>query len=415
MYLVDVILGGSRQPFRLLVDTGSSVLVVAGKNCRSQNRTSRQLFDASNSTLTAKTMFIKYGFGSLKGHVVKDEVCLRASGTGAKGAESLTEVTLLQAKVQRQGLHGRLYGAKRKAAEPCARMSFLVASEESDDFAKLPFDGILGLGLQDSELGANDFSFLRRLNALGYTEKAAFTLLLGNTGDSQIVLSGADNRSFLGGRTLWVPLSKASGSNWQFSVADFTLDGKAQRFGSIEVMLDSGTSLLAADEGIRKWLLQKLSPDSCAGVDHLPVLGLRLPDGHAALPLFPSDYVDQSGGIEGLPECKLAIMPEHFQAVNGQRLVLGDSFLRRFATTFDLPNRRIGFGIVANDELGHAMFPVMFPEARALSSSMDRPLASSNVERQQRFRRGSGRLRQSVARPHPANSEFDRIANAFMR
>jgi len=260
MYLVDVALGNNSQSFRLLVDTGSNSLVIPGKMCRSRTCMFRHLFDASNSTRTNTTMSIQYGLGTLKGHVVKDEVCLGAS------SDSLTEVSLLQASHQRQALRWRFHGhgyiphheAKSLTTRVCARMSFLVANELSDDFAKLPFDGILGLGLPDSRPGANEFSLIEHLNGAGYEVSSKFTLSFGNFGNSQLTLGNVDSTSLLGGQTLWLPLSKASASNWQFPVLDFTLDGHAQHFGSIEVSVDSGTSLLAADDGIRRWLVQQL-------------------------------------------------------------------------------------------------------------------------------------------------------------
>jgi len=416
MYLVDVALGNNSQSFRLLVDTGSNSLVIPGKMCRSRTCMFRHLFDASNSTRTNTTMSIQYGLGTLKGHVVKDEVCLGAS------SDSLTEVSLLQASHQRQALRWRFHGhgyiphheAKSLTTRVCARMSFLVANELSDDFAKLPFDGILGLGLPDSRPGANEFSLIEHLNGAGYEVSSKFTLSFGNFGNSQLTLGNVDSTSLLGGQTLWLPLSKASASNWQFPVLDFTLDGHAQHFGSIEVSVDSGTSLLAADDGIRRWLVQQLSPKDCAAVDNLPVLGLQLQNGHA-LPLFPSDYVDQRVGIQGLLECKLAIMPGHFQSVNGQRLVLGDSFLRRFVTTFDLQNRQIGFGIARKDEFGHVMLPVMFPDfVPAVPSGMNMSPAErmvSSPHRHLRFPRGLHRSRQGARRLHPIDTEFDRIAS----
>lgn len=358
MYLAELAFGSSGQTFRLLVDTGSSALVVPGRACRAQNSTVRKCFDPNSSTPSNRTLSIDYGIGTVKGLIVSDEVCLQAVEGRAGQAVSLAELP--------QDSEGQVRTGSGLAARSgvCSRVSFLVADDESPVLAQMPFDGILGLGLSDKILGG-EFSLIENLAAAGRIHGTAFTLRLGNSGQSQLLLRGADDASYAGNHTLWVPLSKGAGAQWQISIVDFTFEGKAQGFGGFEALVDSGTSRLAADDVMQQWLIQRLQPADCLSVDRLPVLGLLL-HGGAVLPFFPSDYVDNVQGDNGWPKCKLALMPGHFRSVNGQRLILGDSFLRRYATTFDGQGRQLGFGVDAADELAHLMLPAMFP---AISSA----------------------------------------------
>jgi hypothetical protein len=43
-------------------------------------------------------------------------------------------------------------------------------------------------------------------------------------------------------------------------------------------------------------------------------------------------------------------------------MILGDSFLRRFTTSFDLRQRRLGFGVSASEDLGMELAEALFPD-----------------------------------------------------
>eukprot|EP00747_Dinoflagellata_sp_TGD_P079059 gnl/TRDRNA2_/TRDRNA2_160355_c3_seq1.p1 gnl/TRDRNA2_/TRDRNA2_160355_c3~~gnl/TRDRNA2_/TRDRNA2_160355_c3_seq1.p1 ORF type:complete len:468 (+),score=82.79 gnl/TRDRNA2_/TRDRNA2_160355_c3_seq1:26-1429(+) len=401
MYLADVAIGSQGQIFRVLVDTGSSVLVVPSATCKSPSCGKHKRLNTSASTssrATGRTLAIGYGLGSLKGHVFEDEVCVpRGPVKGVAGAAAvaapLEELDLLQRKDSHHVLHSGRAGPGTRAfsgseggseRSACTRMSFLANDEESDDLNR-PFDGILGLGPEDPLLGGTGaFSLLARLAAVGSTSSTSFVLRLSNLGRSELLLGGFDEASLAGGRALWVPLSPRAAGNWQFHVQDLMLDGKMQGFGEMEVVVDSGTSLLGADANLQIWLQEHLQPSSCASVDQLPKLGFRLPGGEV-LSLLPDDYIDQ---IEG--ECNLALMPTPFRAVNSQRLILGDSFLRRFVTIFDREGgRRLGFGIAVDDDDGVCeILTGMFPLSVAVAK-----IAAPRCSGRDRDRQGLGRVK----------------------
>lgn len=345
MYLADISVGSSGQAFRVLVDTGSSVLVLPAKSCITDACMNHHRFAAADSTTAEqsnRTLAIGFGLGKVEGHVFKDQVCL-PTGNSA----SLTEV-FLQASVA-----------------SCAKTAFLASDTESTDFANAPYDGIFGLGLDSGE--GDDFSFLKQLVVASKISSTTFALHLGNDGQSSLSLGGVDESQLASGRTSWWDLSSYANGYWQFSACDITLDGVPQNFGRIEVAVDSGTSLLAADDDLKGWLHQKLQlegRDGCTNVDRMPRVGLIRHDG-SSLELFPSDYVDQTDGA-----CSLAIMP-NFQAVNGQRLILGDSFLRRYVTLFDRDNKRLGFGVSVDDDNAPQLVEALFPTSAPTSSACE--------------------------------------------
>jgi hypothetical protein len=137
---------------------------------------------------------------------------------------------------------------------------------------------------------------------------------------------------------------------------DFSINGRLQNFGSFEVVADSGTSLLGADKEMKRWLEEHLQPWGCSDISRLPKVSLQLSE-TVSLPMFPSDYIDQVDG-----QCSLAIMPKAIQGYNHQRLILGDSFLRRYITIFARSRRQLGFGVSADDAMAHELLPAMFPK-----------------------------------------------------
>mmetsp|Transcript_75963 Transcript_75963/g.139048 ORF Transcript_75963/g.139048 Transcript_75963/m.139048 type:complete len:506 (-) Transcript_75963:119-1636(-) len=345
MYLADVSVGDQGQTFRLLVDTGSPFVIVPGASCAKCSHH----FQTNNAKPSNRTASVKFGLGSLSGHIFEDHICVKA----AQGLAALSGVGFLQSANSKKSLNAHGFGS----GDACAKMFFIVADQESADIVEEPFDGILGLGLESSSdisASGSGFSFLSQLANSGAEPGTTFALRLSSSGKSQLFLGGIDESSFAGGRAIWVPLSPVADGSWQFSVEDFTLDGQEQSFGGFQAVIDSGTSLLAADDDISQWFREHLTPKDCNGVDHLPKLGLRI-GGGSVLSLLPADYIDQRDG-----KCNLALMPSELHSVAGH-LILGDSFMRRYTTIFDRENMRLGFGIAADESMAKEILPAMFP------------------------------------------------------
>jgi len=373
MYLADVKIGSLGQTFRMLVDTGSWMVIVRGADDK-LGCLRHPCFDSRNSTDKHQTAAVGFAHGSLSGSTFSDVVCAGRHST------HLQEIGLLQ---RRAAPHRRfrapplalLQNTKEKESPKageslCVNMPVLVAYHESEDFANAPFDGILGLGLRGNlDRGTDDsknpFSFLEQLRAHGSIADTVFTLRLGNDGSSEILFGSADTRNLVGARFLWVPLSSAADGHWQLTLSDLTLNGIPQNLGAVEVVLDSGTSLLAPDKGLKDWLVSELTPSDCQSVDSLPWLGFSLPGG-GRLTMLPSDYIDRVDG-----KCTLAVMPLNISAsaMNDSgsrsrtpRLLLGDSFLRHFVTAFDMQRRRVGFGVDQSSDLAKDVAAALFPD-----------------------------------------------------
>lgn len=174
-----------------------------------------------------------------------------------------------------------------------------------------------------------------------------------------------------------MPLSPEAHDTWTFRVLDILVDGKPQHVGSFDALTDSGTSLLAADQGLKDWFENRLKPANCAAVNSLPVIALQISE-NVSLPMFPPDYIDQVGGV-----CELALMPTSLRDHHHERLILGDSFLRRYVTIFDRRHRRLGFGVSADSELqremSQAMFPDLKPKQRPLTQRQHHTIQQESI------------------------------------
>jgi hypothetical protein len=113
--------------------------------------------------------------------------------------------------------------------------------------------------------------------------------------------------------------------------------------GTIQALLDTGSSLMMGPESIVQHLMSVLDVhENCTNqLDKgFPSFSFTLADG-MELTLKPADYMDQlvlSDGVYCWPH--LMPMPE---TAKGHALVLGMPFLRAFYSVFDVANHRLGF------------------------------------------------------------------------
>eukprot|EP00928_Gymnodinium_smaydae_P013640 TRINITY_DN14963_c0_g2_i2.p1 TRINITY_DN14963_c0_g2~~TRINITY_DN14963_c0_g2_i2.p1 ORF type:complete len:504 (+),score=36.83 TRINITY_DN14963_c0_g2_i2:63-1574(+) len=113
--------------------------------------------------------------------------------------------------------------------------------------------------------------------------------------------------------------------------------------GSIQAVVDTGSSLMMAPEPLAARMLASLGvKENCTSQDteHFPSMTFTLPTGDA-LTLTAADYMDTVVAEDGV-FCWPHIIPMPTTA-KGPVLVLGMPFLRTYYTIFDAENQRLGF------------------------------------------------------------------------
>jgi len=122
-----------------------------------------------------------------------------------------------------------------------------------------------------------------------------------------------------------------------------SLDDGCRGDGTIQALLDTGSSLMMAPTQLSQKILSALGvQENCTTQDPetFPSLTLTLPTGKE-LTLTPADYMDTVVENDGV-YCWPHLIPMPITA-KGPALVLGMPFLRTYYTTFDAENKRVGF------------------------------------------------------------------------
>ncbi len=303
-YFVEVGVGSNQKPLLMLLDTGAGITWLMGSTCKSTACTQHDTFGPSDSkTLTTnpKTFSVAYGTGSVSGSLVKDS--LSTAGLNVD-------------------------------------MTFGLANVTSDDFNNFPFDGILGLSMNN---GTTD-NFLQILNQTKSLPANIFSVALSrnsdgpNTGE---VTFGATDPSKFTGDIGYTPIAKSSaGTSWAVFVDDFGFNGKKAGVTGRPSYIDTGTSWVlgpAADVAA----LHKLIPGATStdGVNYQVPCDTTTPVeviiSGVSYAISPRDWI-----ASGTGNCSSNI---HGHEVIAGSWLLGDVFLKNVYAVFDFDQSRVGF------------------------------------------------------------------------
>ncbi|KAH8286728.1 hypothetical protein KR018_003092 [Drosophila ironensis] len=301
-YYGSISIGTPPQNFQVQFDTGSSNLWVPNTQCFACGQS--QYNNSMSSTYYANgTAFnITYGLGSVSGFMSQDVVSVAGlSVANQTFGETTTEL--------------------------------------GTNFVDAHFDGILGMAFPI--LATNLVTpFFQNLVSLNLVQQPIFSFYLLNNGTTdsyggELILGGSDPELYRGVLT-FVPVTTPI--YWQF-ITDTVHLGNALVSTGTAAIADTGTSLLVApmaeyNKIITKFKMTALGVFKCGTISSYPVLNFRI--NGVSFKVQPQYYILQSGG-----QCSLAI-----QGSNLEFWILGDVFLGRFYTEFDVGNQRLGFAMV---------------------------------------------------------------------
>ena len=324
-YYGKITLGNPGQSFQVIFDTGSSDLWVAGSGCPLMSCGLHRKYKSSASTSYVQNgtdFHITYGSGPVSGFQSKDDLDL--GGLIIKQQE-FAEVT------DAKGLG----------------LAYLIGR----------FDGILGLAFPQLSVNKVPTPFSNVITQK-LTSYAVFAFYLGIADGEQgeLVIGGTDPSHYTGAIN-WVPLKSAtyweitleaiyinpSGSN---SGSSSTVDESGIPFISQKAIVDSGTSIIAGPFAQVELIALKLGAKnflkgqyliSCDSTG-LPDLMMRI--NGKTYSLSPDEYIISNGKV-----CLLAIMAINVPAPAGPLWILGDVFMRKYYTIFDVGNEQVGFAL----------------------------------------------------------------------
>ncbi|KAJ5293889.1 hypothetical protein PENANT_c002G09320 [Penicillium antarcticum] len=309
-YFSEIQIGTPPQTFKVVLDTGSSNLWVPSSSCNSIACYLHTKYDSSSSSTYEKngTEFeIRYGSGSLSGFVSRDT--LQIGDLKVKG-QDFAEAT----------------------------------SEPGLAFAFGRFDGILGLGYDTISVNKMVPPFYNMLNQK-LLDEPVFAFYLGDAnkeGDNSEATFGGVDESHYTGEMTKIPLRRKA--YWEVELNAIALGDNVAELEDTGVILDTGTSLIALPSTMAELLNKEIGATKgftgqysveCEKRDSLPDLTFTL-SGHN-FTIGPYDYV-----LEVQGSCISSFMGMDFPEPVGPLAILGDSFLRRWYSVYDLGNSAVG-------------------------------------------------------------------------
>lgn len=309
-YFSEIAIGNPPQEFKVVLDTGSSNLWVPSSDCSSIACYLHNKYDHSDSSSYKKNgsdFAIRYGSGSVEGYISKDTV----------------QIGDLKIKDQ-------LFGE--------------ATSEPGLAFAFGRFDGILGLGYDTISVNGIPPPFYSMVDQ-GLLDEPVFAFYLSDTNskeaESEAIFGGVNKEHYTGEMTK-IPLRRKA--YWEVDLDAITFGGETAEFESTGAILDTGTSLIALPSTLADLLNKEMGAKKgyngqytveCSKRDSLPDLTFTL-TGHN-FTIGPYDYI-----LEVQGSCISSFMGFDIPPPAGPLVILGDSFLRRYYSVYDLGNNAVG-------------------------------------------------------------------------
>merc|ERR1719484_432366 len=182
------------------------------------------------------------------------------------------------------------------------------------------------------------FSLMNHLVKSKTLRQSLFSVFLSDSEmESSEITFGAIKDEHMVTPMFWQPVARDSGY-WQVQIEDITINNKKQTLcNDCQVAVDTGTSQLAGPTDVIQELSKRLDVHTdCSNYKTLPNLGFVM--GDHVLNLKPQDYVDK--GSDG---CEVSLMPLDVPPPNGPLFIFGDPFLRKYYTSYDRENNKVGF------------------------------------------------------------------------
>ena len=313
-YFGIISLGSPAQNFNVIFDTGSSDLWVAGSGCALMSCGLHRKYKSSASTSYIQNgtdFHITYGSGPVSGF------------------QSIDDLNI-----------GGLIISQQEFAEVTDAKGLGIA------YILGKFDGILGLAFPQLSVNKVPTPFTNIMTQ-HLALNSVFSFYLGTSdGDKGELVIGGTDPSHYTGAINWVPLKSAT--YWEITLEGIFLhkDSASVPFLNQKAIVDSGTSIIAGPFAQVELLALKLGAKnflkgqyliSCNSTG-LPDVNFRI--NGKTYSLSPDEYIISNGKI-----CLLAIMAINVPAPAGPLWILGDVFMRKYYTIFDVQNEQVGFAL----------------------------------------------------------------------
>ncbi|OJA19016.1 hypothetical protein AZE42_00360 [Rhizopogon vesiculosus] len=308
-YYTEIQVGTPPQSFKVILDTGSSNLWVPSSKCTSIACFLHAKYESgASSTYKANgsEFSIQYGTGSMEGYVSQDVL-------------SIGDISI-------------------------RHQDFAEATKEPGlTFAFGKFDGILGLGYNTISVNGIVPPFYNMIDQ-GLLDEPVFSFRLGasESDGGEATFGGVDHQAYTGSIT-YVPVRRKA--YWEVELEKVAFGDDEMDLDMTGAAIDTGTSLIALPTDIAEMLNTQIGATrswngqyqvDCAKVPTLPDLTFYF--GGNPYSLKGSDYVLDVQGT-----CISSFTGMDINLPGGSLWIIGDVFLRRYYTVYDLARDAVGF------------------------------------------------------------------------
>jgi hypothetical protein len=343
-YFGEIQAGMPAQTFTVVFDTGSGHVILPRSSCRSEACTKHRRYDrvASTSAVDIKydgsplnvndkerdQVVVSFGTGKVTGEFIQDKVCLGGPTAG------------------------------------CVTMRMVLATEMTEDpFSHFAFDGVMGLGLDSLRLKPQ-FSFFGEMLSQYPQMLPQFSVFLSQSedGESMITFGGHDKQRALSDIE-WAPVALAELGHWLVQIQQIRIGGVVLEdceHGDCRAVLDTGTSLLGVPRlsarSMHRLLARPVPSEdkdpSAIDCRNVPGHSIDFDLGGTVVSLPVEDYSRPAPINITTPNngstlmCRSLLLPTDMQPPLGPKLfILGEPFLRRYLTVYDVAKKRVGFSL----------------------------------------------------------------------
>jgi len=308
-YYAPITIGNPPQEFKVVLDTGSANLWVPSSECTSIACFLHAKYDHSKSSTykpNGTDFEIHYGSGSLSGYVSEDTM----------------QIGDLEVKHQ----------------------LFAEATKEPGlAFAFGKFDGILGLAYDTISVNHIVPPFYNMLNQK-LLDEPVFGFRLGSSEEDggDMTFGGLDEKAF-SGKMEYVPIRRKG--YWEVELEKIGFGEEELDLENMGAAIDTGTSLIVMPTDIAEMLNKEIGATKswngqytvdCNTIGSLPELSFFF--GGKEYALKGEDYVLNAGGT-----CISSFTGMDIPAPIGPLWIVGDTFLRKYYTAYDLGRNAVGF------------------------------------------------------------------------
>lgn len=310
-YFTEIEIGTPGQKFKVILDTGSSNLWIPSKECSSLACFLHSKYDhdaSSTYKVNGSEFSIQYGSGSMEGFVSQDLLTI-----------------------------GDLIIPKQDFGE--------ATSEPGLAFVFGKFDGILGLAYDSISVNKMVTPVLNAISQ-GLLDEPQFAFYLGdnskNEEDGGVATFGGYEQTLFSGDIKWLPVRRKA--YWEVSFDGLGLGDEYAELKSTGAAIDTGTSLITLPSSLAEIVNAKIGAEKkwsgqyeidCATRDSLPDFTFTFSGYNFTL--SPYDYTLEVSG-----SCISAFTPMDFPQPIGDLAIVGDAFLRRYYSIYDLKKDAVG-------------------------------------------------------------------------